>query len=238
MPRSPEPRAAVVAAIAGQRSLEEEPWPTAHPLRVRMAIHAGTVGTRDGDFHGQVLNRVARLLAIGHGGQVLISEVVARLVEDASLIDHGSHRLRDIESAEHVFELAASAAIRDVPRVALRGATRTNVPQQLTTFIGRAQELAELEASSARHRLVTLVGVGGTGKTRLMLEAAGTPRSTGHADGVWLVELAPLADADAVGVEVARTLGVIAQPTRPVVETLVDFLAARSSTSCSTTAST
>ena len=217
--------AAVDAAVSGQAAIDAHAWPTTQPLRVRMAIHTGAVEARDGDFHGPALNRVARLLAIGHGGQVLVSGAVAQQVDErtARLIDHGSHRLRDIEQLEHVYELAAGPRAGAFPALRSETRRRTNVPEQLTSFVGRTTELAELEASTARHRLVTLVGVGGTGKTRLMVETASRLLDR-EPDGVWLVELAPIADADAIPVEVARTLGVLADPHRSVVDALVDFL--------------
>jgi predicted ATPase/class 3 adenylate cyclase len=216
-------RAAVGAAVAAQRALAEQAWPISEPLRVRMAVHAGAVQARDGDYHGPTLNRVARLLAIGHGGQVLVSEAVAHGVDATRLIDHGAHRLRDIERPEHVFEVRATERAGTFPLLRSETRARSNVPQQLTSFVGRTDELAALEASTGRYRLVTLVGVGGTGKTRLMLESAARLQDR-EPDGAWLVELAPLGDPGAVVLEIARTFGLVTEPTRPVVDLLADFL--------------
>ncbi|HXQ96216.1 MAG TPA: adenylate/guanylate cyclase domain-containing protein [Candidatus Acidoferrales bacterium] len=223
------PAAALVAALAGQHALERHAWPASGQLRVRMAIHSGSAESRDGDFFGPALNRVARLLAIGHGGQVLASGATAVLVADelppgVELLDQGEHRLRDLERPEHVYQLAAPGLRRAFPP--LRSAVRptTNLPLQVTSFVGRERELAEVARLLDAGRLVTLVGVGGTGKTRLALQAA-----TDHLerDGAWLVELAPVSDPGLVVGEIARALGVQAQPGQPPVDTLVDYLRAK-----------
>ena len=142
-----------------------------------MAIHAGDAELRHDDYFGPSLNRVARVLAIGHGGQVLVSAAAAALVADdlpagAALFDRGEHHLRDLTRSEHVYQLTAPGLTTDFP--ALRsGAAPTNLPADLTTFIGRSREAAEIRGILATHRFATLVGVGGTGKTRLMLHVAG-----------------------------------------------------------------
>ncbi len=218
--------AAAEAALDAQRRLQGQEWPTSTPLRVRMAIHAGTADVRDGDYIGPALNRVARLLAIGHGGQILITAVAAGLVEDdlppgASVLDRSEHRLRDIDRPERVLQLVAPDLPADFPRLR-SGLARTNLPPELTSFVGRERELDEVRDLLVRRRLVTLVGVGGTGKTRLMLHLAGEVGER-FADGAWLVELAPIADPDLVAQTVARALGV-PDTGRPALETAVDFL--------------
>ncbi len=221
------PGAAVRAALAGQRALEAHPWPTTTPLLVRMAIHAGDAEVRHDDYFGPSLNRVARVLAIGHGGQVLVSAAAAALVADdlpagAALLDRGEHHLKDLARSEHVYQLTAPGLTTDFP--ALRsGAAPTNLPADLTTFIGRSREAAEIRAILGTHRFATLVGVGGTGKTRLMLHVA-DELAERYVDGAWLVELAPLREPELVASEVARALGVQVSPAQPAIGALTDFL--------------
>ena len=221
------PGAAVRAAIAGQVAMAAHGWPTAQPIRSRMAIHAGEAEVRDHDYFGPALNRVARLLAIGHGGQVLVSSAGAALAggglpPGASLLDRGEHHLRDIARAEHVYQLAAPGLDTAFP--ALRtGDAPTNLPADLTSFIGRERETTEVRGLLRTHRLVTLVGVGGTGKTRLTLHIAGEVASQ-HADGTWLVELAPLREPVLVVEEVVRAVGLQLVPGQPAIAALTDYL--------------
>jgi len=224
-------RAAVEAALSAQRGLRDIAWGPTGPLRVRMAIHSGTAESREGDFFGQALNRDARILAIGHGGQVLLSAAAAaltreRLPDGAELLDLGSHRLRDLDRPEQVFQLAAPDLPREFPVLRSLSTRRSNLPIPLTSFVGRQRELAEVSQLLERARLVTLIGTGGTGKTRLMIEVAGrvAPRFD---DGVWLAELAPLADPGEVGPEIARALGVSELPGRPALDVVADFLASK-----------
>ena len=208
------PIAAIAGALEAQRALTAEPWPLPQPLRVRMAVHAGECEQRDGDFFGRPLNRTARLLAIGHGGQVLVSDCVRELVEGelperASLVPLGEHRLRDLALPERVYGLAHPELTSLFPP--LRSAGRDDVPHNLptptTSFVGREKEIGEVETVVGRSRLVTLTGSGGCGKTRLALQAA-TELADGFADGVWFVELARLTDARLVPEAVATALGV------------------------------
>ena len=221
------PGAAVRAALAGQRALQDHPWPTSVPLQVRMAIHSGDAEVRDGDYFGPALNRVARLLSIGHGGQVLVSAAGAALVTDdlpagATLLDRGEHHLKDLARPEHVYQLGAPGLAADFPSLR-SGTPATNLPADLTSFIGRDRESAEISELLRTHRLVTLVGVGGTGKTRLMLHVADELAGR-HPDGVWLVELAPLRDPSLVVLEVSRALGIQVAPGQPAVAAVTDFL--------------
>jgi len=223
------PTAAVQAALAGQRALRDAAWGPTGPLRVRMALHAGAAQSRDGDYFGPALNRVARILAIGHGGQVLCSAVAAVLARDelpatVDLVDLGSHRLRDLDRPEQVYQLIADDLPRTFPPLRSLSTRRSNLPVSLTSFVGRERELAEIEALIRRHRLVTLIGVGGTGKTRLMLEAAGR-LADGFSDGTWLAELAPIGDPSQVPSEIARALGSPEVPGVPTMATISGFLA-------------
>jgi predicted ATPase len=217
------------AALEAQRALRDAAWGLTGPLRVRMAIHTGSAESRDGDFFGPALNRDARILAIGHGGQILLSAATAVLARDGlpvgvELLDLGSHRLRDLDRPEQVYQVAVADLPRDFPPLRSLSTHRSNLPVQLTSFVGREKEIADVVALVGKGPLVTLIGTGGTGKTRLMLEAAG--RLAGQfADGVWLAELAPLGEAAQILPEIARALGVPDAPDRPLVEVVTDFLA-------------
>lgn len=222
------PGAALRAALAGQRALQDHAWPTSAPLRVRMAIHAGDAEFRNDDYFGPSLNRVARVLAIGHGGQVLVSSAAAALVADdlptgATLLDQGEHHLKDLARPEHIYQLALPGLIADFPPLRSGAASPTNLPADLTTFIGRTREAAEIRDLLQGHRFVTLVGVGGTGKTRLMLHVAGELSGQYH-DGAWLVELGPLREPDLVASEVARALGVQVSPAQSAITAVTDYL--------------
>jgi len=226
-----EPVAAVAAALLAQRTLRDAAWGPTGALRVRMAIHSGIAESRDGDFFGPALNRDARMLAIGHGGQILLSAAAAVLTRDrlpsgVELIDLGSHRLRDLDRPEQVFQVRVADLPRDFPALLSLSAGRSNLPVQLTSFVGREQERAQVEALVERARLVTLIGTGGTGKTRLMLEAAGEIAAR-FPDGVWLAELAALGDKGQIAPEIARALGAPEMPGRPALDTVADFLAAK-----------
>ena len=224
------PASAVEAAIDAQRALRDASWGETGPLRVRMALHAGAAEMRDGDYFGPSLNRVARILAIGHGGQIICSAIAAVLAREtlapaaAEMVDLGTHRLRDIDRPEQVFQVVVSDLPSEFPPLRSLNTRRSNLPAQLTSFVGREQELAEIADLLERHRLVTLIGTGGTGKTRLMLEAAGR-QGDRHADGVWLAELAPLGDPAQIPSEVARAIGAPEVTGVPTMTTVTAFLA-------------
>jgi predicted ATPase/class 3 adenylate cyclase len=224
-----DPVAGVDAALTAQRALRGEPWGDTGPLRVRMALHSGQAEARDGDYFGPALNRVARILAIAHGGQIVCSAVAAvlagdRLPRSIELIDLGSHRLRDIDRPEQVFQVVAADLPRVFPPLRSLSTHRSNLPVLLTSFVGRDRELTEVATLLDRHRLVTLIGTGGTGKTRLMLEAAGRLIDR-FSDGVWLAELAPLGDPAQIPSEVARALGSPEIPGIPAAATVTAFVA-------------
>ncbi len=225
----PDPMAAVDAAIGSQRALRDAPWGETGPLRARMALHAGTAEAREGDYFGPALNRVARILAIGHGGQVICSAVAAVLARETlppsiELIDLGSHRLRDIDRPEQVYQVAVDDLPAAFPPLRSLSTRRSNLPAQLTSFVGRERELGEIAELIGRHRLVTLIGTGGTGKTRLMLEAAGSLVER-YPDGVWLAELAPLGEPSQIPSEVARALGAPVAPGVSALATVTAFVA-------------
>ena len=229
-----DPSAALASAVAIQRAVGTEPWPPGLPIRVRMALHSGSCVEREGDYLGPVVNRAARLLAVGHGGQVLVSgatcELLAgRLPGGIGLRDLGEHHLKDLGRAERVFQATGPGLaggfgpLRSLDDPALRH----NLPSQATSFVGRAAELAELRSLVAGgSRLVTIAGPGGIGKSRLALQVAAEALD-GDGDGVWLVELAPVADPELVARTVAAVLGVREEPGRPMLDTLVDAVGDR-----------
>jgi predicted ATPase/class 3 adenylate cyclase len=219
---------AVVAACEIQRAFRAEPWPTAIPLCVRMALHTGAAELREGDYYGSEVNRCARLRGIGHGGQALLSEATAALARDSlpegsSLLDLGQHRLRDLARPERVFQLLHPDLPAGFPPLRSLDASLHNLPLQLTRFIGRERELAAVEQVLASERLITLVGPGGAGKTRLALQVA-ADQVERIADGVWLVELAALADPALVPQTVVSVLGVREEPGRPLLAALLAAL--------------
>ena len=190
---------AVAAAFEIQRSFQKESWPSHVPVRARMAIHTGDAA---GDYRGPDVNRAARLRAIGHGGQILISSVTAGSVREAlpanaALIDLGQHRLRDLAETEHVFQLAHPELQEEFPPLKSLGNFRQNLPVQLTSFIGRECERETVRALINNHRVVTLVGSGGFGKTRLAIQL-GADLLEQFPDGVRFVDLAPLSDPSLV----------------------------------------
>jgi predicted ATPase/class 3 adenylate cyclase len=222
---------AVAAARAVQLSLAKAAWPPETPIAVRMAMHTGEAELRDGDYYGSAPNRCARLRAIAHGGQVLISGATAALVRDAlppdvALIDLGEHRLRDMNRTEHVYQLGHPELRRDFPPLKSLDLQASNLPLHLTSFVGRERELEEVRSCLSRERLVTLTGAGGSGKSRIAQQAAGELRER-FPDGVWWVDLALLTDPVQVPDAVAATLGVREQPGRPILETLSAELSAK-----------
>jgi predicted ATPase/class 3 adenylate cyclase len=226
------PTDALAAACALQQALVAEPWPVETPLRVRLALHTGEADQRGGDFYGAAVNRCARLRSIAHGGQVLLSQAIADPVREhlpagTSLRDLGSHRLKDLQQPEHLYQLLHPALPADFPPLRSLEAFAHNLPRQLTNFIGREKEMAEVKQLLATTSLLTLTGSGGCGKTRLALQVAAEVLET-YAEGVWLVELAALADPALVPQTVATALGLREEPGRPLTATLADYLRARS----------
>lgn len=224
---------AVEAALAAQLALKSSnedadllaPKPD---IRVRMALHSGTAEERDGDYFGQALNRVARLLVTGHGGQILLSAATQELVRDhlsdnIQLKDLGEHRLKDLTRPERVYQLVNPALPQDFPPLKSLDSLPNNLPIQLTSFIGREREIAEVKRLLSQTRLLTLTGAGGAGKTRLSLQVAAELLES-FEEGVWFVELAPLSDPPLLPQTVATTLKVQEQPNRRIVDTLIDFL--------------
>ena len=221
------------AAVEAQRALQSEPWPRGGEVRVRTALYTGDAELRGGDYYGATPNRCARLRAAAHGGQIICSEATEASLTDLSpgisLRDLGLHRLRDVARAERVFQLEHEDVRVDFPPLRTLG-VRNNLPVERTSFIGRDADLAAVREHLATHRLVTLVGVGGSGKTRLAIKAAGGELER-FPDGVFFADLSPIADAGAVGGAAAAAVGLprLALGTesgRPAKE-LADFLSTR-----------
>jgi predicted ATPase/class 3 adenylate cyclase len=226
-----DPLDAVRSALELQQALGDSEASEGVALRVRCGLHVGVDERRDNDFFGGVVNRAARIMGAAHGGQVLLSQTVAALVSErlpsgVTLRDLGSVRLRDLANPERVYQVVHPRLRQDFPALRSLEATPNNLPQQVTSFIGRERELAEVEKLLTRTRLLTLVGVGGIGKTRLSLQVAADVMDD-YPDGVWFVELAPIADPLLVAEAAASVLGVKEEAGRPVVEALVKHVKVR-----------
>ena len=218
----------VAAALAAQQALLAEEWSEDRPLRVRMALHSGAVERRDADFFGPPLNRTARLLSTAHGGQVILSLVTAELVREAlpdgvDLLDLGEHRLADLSRPERVFQLTHSDLPAAFPALRSLSTRRHNLPVAASSFIGREQELVAVRDLVRSSRLVTLLGVGGVGKTRLVLQVAARLLED-HPDGVFVVDLAPLTDPELVAAQVGRAIGMVESQARRDAAAMVDGL--------------
>ena len=220
----------IQAAIGIQRAIGAESWPKGTPIRVRIGIHAGTCQERDDDYFGPTVNRTARLQATAHGGQVVVSGMVADLIAgglppEVFLSDLGSHRLKDLEGTERILQVGAPGLQTEFPplRSLDNPRMRNNLPRQVSTLIGRTEDVAEVSGLLNQARMVTLTGAGGVGKTRLALQAAAEVLD-GSGDGVWFVDLAPLADPALVAGTAASVLGIREEVGRPVSDTLVDAI--------------
>ncbi len=211
------PKSAVDVAVAAQRALE---------LPVRMGLATGEAELREGDYFGAVLNRAARVMAAGHGGQILLAESTAGLLSGVDLLALGPRRLRDVPTPVGVFQVRAPGLQTDFPALRALDTSPGNLHPAATSFIGRDAELAEVQAALREHRVVTLTGVGGVGKTRLALEVAARLADE-FPDGVWFFELAAVADPGAVPDAVAAVLGITQQPGKSVSESVAAALEGR-----------
>ncbi len=218
----------VAAAVELQRAYLQEQWAGQVPLRVRMALHTGEAELRAGDYYGSAVNRCARVRSLGEGGQILLSQTVYDIVRDAlpsgvGLRDLGDHRLRDLRRPEHIYQVVHPELPAEFPPLRSLSHLPNNLPQQLTSFVGREREIKQIQELLTGTRLLTITGAGGTGKTRLSLQVAADLLDD-DGDGVWLIELAPLTDANLVPQAVASILDVREEPGRPMVLTLVDAI--------------
>ena len=228
-----DPEGAVEAAADAQLSLLEEDWDPIEQLRVRMGLHTGDVERRGAHYFGPALYRCARLMATAHGGQTVLSETTAKLVEPAlgegtTLIDLGRHQLKDLQEPERAYQLARPGLITDFPPLRSAGGRPNNLPSDVKTFVGRQQELDRLRelVLSPGVRIVTLTGPGGSGKTRLALRAAETLLEP-FKDGIFLVDLAPLTTPELVLPAIADVLRVPATAGRSLVDSLATNLAGK-----------
>jgi len=197
-------------------------------IRARMGLHTGEAELRDGDYYGGALNRAARIMSIGHGGQVLISETTMQIAlehlsNDVSALDLGYHRLKGLNRAEHIFQLHAPDLQRDFPALKSLTHATDNLPAQLTSFVGRERELAEGRSRLEDARLLTLIGPGGTGKTRLSIQL-GSRLLSNFKDGVWLVEFASIADPSLIMQTIASTFDIGEAPDAPLKVLVHDYL--------------
>ncbi|HEX8100767.1 MAG TPA: adenylate/guanylate cyclase domain-containing protein [Actinomycetota bacterium] len=214
---------AVRATTEAQREVNAHQWPPDGPIRVRMGLHTGEGRLAGDDYVGLDVHRAARIAAAASGGQVLLSNATKTLVAEAdadgwTLRDLGKHRFKDFDAPQPIFQLVIDGLPAEFPAIKSLEIP-TNLPVELTSFVGRDSEVSGVRDLLGSHRLVTLTGPGGTGKTRLSLETAGQVAGE-FPDGAFFVELASIGAPDLVPSTIARTLGLREEGSRPVVETL------------------
>ena len=215
---------AVAAAIAAQRQLAKEDFSAVEGVRVRMGIHSGWASERSGDYFGPDVNRVARLMSIGHGGQVLVSSSVQQAIEgdlpdEVLMIDLGLRRLKDLTQPEQVWQLTVAGLPAGFPPLNSLDARPNNLPVEITALLGREQDLDDLKKLIGKHRLVTITGSGGVGKTRIALQV-GADLIDRFPDGVWFADLAPITDPELAASVVASALGMAQVEGRRVDESI------------------
>jgi predicted ATPase/class 3 adenylate cyclase len=222
---------ALAAALDAQRTLLAEEWVLPEGLWVRMGLHTGEAQVRKGDYYGTAVNRAARVMSTAHGGQVLVSLATAELVRDAGLdgvelLDLGEHALRDLARPEHLFQLGAPGLLGEFPPLRTLHPFPGNLPVQVTSFVGRDDDVERVSGLLVEARLVTLAGTGGVGKTRLAVQTAAEllPR---FGAGAWLCELAAADDGDAMAQVVASALGCVQHPGLSLQASIVEYLKVR-----------
>jgi predicted ATPase/class 3 adenylate cyclase/Tfp pilus assembly protein PilF len=219
---------AIGAAVQAQRALKDETFIGIGSLHVRMALHTGEAQLRANDYFGPTLNRVARLLSLAYGDQILLSNTAQEMVsdelpEDCHLRDLGSHTLKDLQKPENVYQLIAEGLPQEFPALKSLDALPNNLPRQITNFIGREQVLQEVKDLLSTSSLLTLMGTGGTGKTRLSLQVAADLLDA-HPDGVYFIELAPVTDPGMIPYTLSHVLGVREEPGKPLIHTIAAYL--------------
>ena len=226
-----DPLDAIKATVTFQLSLVDPAVTNGIPIRVRCGLHLGVLERRDNDYFGTPVNRTARIMSVAHGGQILISQAVVdevgtRLPASITLLDLGSVRLKDLSSPEHVYQVVHPDLRADFPALRSLEATPNNLPEQLTSFVGRERELEEATQLLKGSRLLTLLGMGGLGKTRLSLQIAADMLDA-YPDGIWFLDLAPIRDPSFVPNEAAHVLSVREEPGKPLTQTLCAHLKSR-----------
>jgi class 3 adenylate cyclase len=226
-----EPSRAVDAALHLQQALGEPGSTGSIRLSVRSGVHWGSVEQRDNDFFGTEVNRAARIASLAYGGQVLLSEAVASRVDrtlpaGTRLLDLGEVRLKGIAKPERVYQVLHPQLRRDFPPVRAMEGAPSNLPHQTTSFVGRATEIMETCDLLERSRLLTIVGFGGLGKTRLALQV-GRELSGAFRDGVWVLDLTSVRDPLLVPSEMAKMLSLRAEPGRSSIDTICAYLRVR-----------
>ncbi len=224
-------RGALTAALASQRAIAAEPWPSEAMIRVRMGIHSGEARAAGGSLVGIDINRAARIAGVACGGQILVSDVTWALVHgevrgDIAFRDLGPHRLKDLPEPQHLYQLVADGLRTEFPPLHSLDGRRVSLPAQLTSFVGRDGEVAAAGRLLAEHRLVTLTGPGGTGKTRLAVQLAAAAADA-FADGVCFVSLDAVRDPGLVASQIATSLGLLETGNRPTRDQLADWLAGK-----------
>jgi predicted ATPase/class 3 adenylate cyclase len=226
------PLDAVLAGIRAQQDLQDENWKETGPLRIRIGMHLGEAQQRGGDFFGPAINRTARVMAAGHGGQILLSSAVAeaidgRLPSEAQLRDLGEHRLKDLAEPLRLYQVVVPGLPDTFPPLATLDRRPNNLPTQVSVFLGREAELRGVRARiDDDTRLLTLIGPGGTGKTRLALQAA-ADQIDRFEDGLFFVDLAPERDANGVFSATARAIGLDGSGDAPPLDVLKAGLAGK-----------
>jgi predicted ATPase/class 3 adenylate cyclase/Tfp pilus assembly protein PilF len=227
----PRARDAVEATIAMQRAFGTHAWPAGVAVRVRIGMHTGEPIATDTGYVGVDVHRAARISAAASGGQSLISHSTEALVRQslplgASLLDLGEHRLKDLQEAEHLFQIVHPDLLQGFAPLRTLSALPNNLPLQLTSFVGREGEIVEVERLLSTQRLITLTGIGGVGKTRLAMQVAAEVLER-FSDGVWLVALDALSDETLLPQAVATALGIREEPGRTLRETVLAALRSR-----------
>ncbi|MEO9170839.1 MAG: adenylate/guanylate cyclase domain-containing protein [Candidatus Baltobacteraceae bacterium] len=225
------PADAVAAAIDVQRALTKHEWPAeTGQLRVRIGVHTGDAISANGDYFGPTLNRVARIMSVGHGGQILVSGTTADRLRDAlpdiRLRDLGVHRLKDLTTPEEIYQIVARGLPDDFPPLSTLDALPNNLPTHISNFIGREEELSQLREMLGKDRLITVTGPGGIGKTRLALQTAADAIGD-FRDGAWFVNLAEIARPDHVPQKIATALHVRSMPGETIEASIFDDLSGK-----------
>lgn len=222
----PSAPAAIRAACSAQRHIAAFDWPEGGSVLVRIGMHTGEGVLGGDDYVGIDVHRAARIVAAGHGGQILISEATRLLSatvfnEDVVLTDLGEHRLKDLHQPEHIFQVVVGGLPNDFPPIASLDVAPNNLPSQPTSFVGRARESDEVRSLLGQHRLVTLTGASGTGKTRLAIHVA-TAAQSEFPDGVYFVPLDSLASAELVATAIADGLGIVDESNGSTLEAVIE----------------